>query len=70
MENVTNAIGNPTALLIERIFWLALGGFFVLAVISSIIRGLNEDRNNNKTFHPKELKDLARKAIQQNSNDR
>ena len=42
MEQVTYAIGNPTALLIERIFWLCLSCFFVLAIITSIIRGLKE----------------------------
>ena len=69
MEQITDGVGNPIALLIERIFWLCLGGFFGLAVVSSILRGLNEKRNINKTFDPKELKDLAKKAIQQNNND-
>ena len=69
MEQITDGVGNPIALLIERIFWLCLGGFFGLAVVSSILRGLNEKRNINKTFDPKELKDLEKKAIQQNSNN-
>tara|TARA_B100000579_G_scaffold31102_1_gene21804 strand:- start:290 stop:502 length:213 start_codon:yes stop_codon:yes gene_type:complete len=69
MEQITDGVGNPIALLIERIFWLCLGGFFGLAVISSLLRGLNENRNINKTFDPKGLKDLAKKAIQQNNND-
>ena len=69
MDQLTDGIGNPTALLIERIFWLCLGGFFGLALISSIIRGLNERKNNKKNFDPKELKGLAKKAIQQNSNE-
>jgi len=49
MEQLTDGLGNPTALLIERIFWLALGGYFVLAIISSMIKGLNENKNNTKT---------------------
>ena len=40
MENLTNAIGNPTSLLIERIFWLGLGLFLGLGIITSVIRGL------------------------------
>ena len=40
MENLTNAIGNPTALLIERIFWLCLGLFLGLGIVTSVIRGL------------------------------
>ena len=53
MEYVTNAIGNPTALLIERIFWLGLGGFLGLSIISSLIRGLNENKNEVKTIDHK-----------------
>ena len=67
MEQVTDAIGNPTALIIERIFWLALGGFFGLAIITSVVRGLNFPEKKRKTFSQKELEDLAKKAIQQNS---
>ena len=43
MEQVTDVIGNPTLLLIERIFWLVIGGFFGLALITSIIRGFIEE---------------------------
>ena len=69
MEQLTNGIGNPTALLIERIFWLGLGGFFGLAIISSLIRGLNENKQKKKPISPKELKNLAKKATQKNSNN-
>ena len=44
MEQVTDVIGNPTSLLIERIFWLVIGGFFGLALITSIIRGFIEEQ--------------------------
>tara|TARA_B100000965_G_scaffold406390_1_gene445068 strand:+ start:250 stop:456 length:207 start_codon:yes stop_codon:yes gene_type:complete len=64
MEQVTDVIGNPIALLLERIFWLGLGGFLGLAIITSIIRGLNE--NKIKPVSSKNLKDLAEKAIKQN----
>ncbi len=39
MEQVTDVIGNPTALLVERIFWLGLGAFLGLAIITSLLRG-------------------------------
>ncbi len=67
MEQLTESIGNPTALLIERIFWLCIGGFLGLAIISSIIRGLNEDKNKKKPVPPKELKKFAKTGLQQNN---
>ena len=68
MEQVTHAIGNPTALLIERIFWLGLGVFLVLALITSLLRGgSNESNNKIKTVSPNELENLSKKAIQQNT---
>ena len=42
MEQVTYEIGNPTALIIERIFWLVLGGFLGLAIATSLLRGIKE----------------------------
>ena len=42
MEQVTDVVGNPAALLIERIFWLGLGAFLGLAIMTSLIRGFNE----------------------------
>tara|TARA_Y100001968_G_C19257587_1_gene667578 strand:+ start:269 stop:487 length:219 start_codon:yes stop_codon:yes gene_type:complete len=68
MEQVTEAIGNPTALFIERIFWLGLGGFLGLSIITSLIRGSDKIKRKNKPSSVKELEDLAEKAIQQNSN--
>ncbi len=67
MEQVTDAIGNPTALLIERIFWLGLGAFFGLAIITSFIRGLKETKNKITPVSTDTLENLAKKAIQQNS---
>ncbi len=67
MEQVTSAIGNPTALLVERIFWLGLGAFLGLAIITSLIRGLKESKNKTTPVSPDQLENLARKAIQQNS---
>ena len=63
MEQLTDGVSNPTAILIERIFWLGLGGFLGLAIISSLIRGLSE---KEKTISSIELKSLAEKATQQN----
>ena len=67
MEQVTNAIGNPKALLAERIFWLGLGAFLALAIITSVLRGLKERTNKKMPASPNQLKNLAKKAIQQNS---
>ena len=67
MEQINDAVGNPTALLIERFFWLGLGGFLGLAIITSVIRGLNDRRNKIKPLSSEELENLAKKAIQKNS---
>ena len=66
MEQLADAVGNPTALLIERVFWLTLGGFFGLAIITSLTRGLNEKRNKVKPFSSKDFKDHTKKAMQKN----
>ena len=65
MEQISYAVGNPTALLIERIFWLFLGGFLGLAIFTSIIKGLNQNKIKTKRFSTKELENLPEKAIQQ-----
>ena len=42
MEQATDLVGNPLTILIERIFWLSLGGFFGLAIIRpAVLRPLN-----------------------------
>ena len=66
MEQATDVLGNPIALLIERIFWLGLGGFLGLAIIFSISRSFNESKNKTETSSSLELENLAKKAIQQN----
>ena len=66
MEQVTDAIGNPTALLVERIFWVGLGAFFGLSIITSFLRGLKERKNKTTPVSPDQLENLAKKAIQQN----
>ena len=68
MEQLTDAIGNPTTVLLERIFWLGLGGFLVLALVTSLLRGLREKKFNSSSVSPKQLKNLAKKAIKQNHN--
>ena len=68
MEQVTYLVGNPTSLLIERIFWLGLGCFLGLTIITSIIRDLNKSKNKTKRSSSKELESLAKKAIRKNSN--
>tara|TARA_B100000902_G_C26917582_1_gene720054 strand:+ start:149 stop:361 length:213 start_codon:yes stop_codon:yes gene_type:complete len=70
MEELNELVGNPTALLLERFFWLGLGGFLGLAIINSLIRGLNEGKRNTKSVSSEELKNLAKKAIKKNSNNK
>ena len=67
MEQVSDLLGNPTALLVERIFWLGLGAFFVLAIITSLRRGLKERTKTTTPVSRDQLENLAKKAIQQNS---
>ncbi len=67
MEQVTDAIGNPTVLLVERVFWFGLGAFLGLAIISSLLRGLKKGKNKTTPVSPYQLENLAKKAIQQNS---
>ena len=45
MEQTTDAFGNSTAILIERIFWLGLAAFLGLTLITSFLRGLKERKN-------------------------
>ncbi len=70
MEQVTDSIGNPTALLLERFFWLGLGGFFGLAIITSFLRGIKERKNKTTPIHAEKLENLAKKAIKQNSDSK
>ncbi len=67
MEQATDVIGNPTTILIERIFWLGLVSFLALAIITSSLRGLKERIKKTKPISPNQLENLAKKAIQQNS---
>ena len=67
MEQIADAIGNPTALLVERIFWLGLGCFLGLAIITSLLRGFKESKNKATLVSPDQLENLAKKAIKQNS---
>tara|TARA_Y100001968_G_C19291378_1_gene684384 strand:+ start:256 stop:459 length:204 start_codon:yes stop_codon:yes gene_type:complete len=65
---MTEAIGNPTTLLIERIFWLMLGGFLGLALLTSFLRNSKDSKSKARQVDSDQLKNLAKKAIQQNSN--
>ena len=67
MEQVTDAIGNPISLLIERVFWLGLGGFLGLSIITSVLRAQNDSKYISRDVSSDELKKLAKKAIQQNT---
>ena len=65
MEPVTDLVGNPITLLIERFFWLGLGAFFVLALITSFFKAIKESNKKKKVITPKDLEKLANKAIQE-----
>ena len=67
MEQFTEPIGNPTTLLLERIFWLGIGGFFGLALISSLMKGFKQNKTTETNVSPKQLENLAKKAVQKNS---
>ena len=67
MEQVTNTVGNPTTLLLERFFWLGLGGFLGLSILTSLVRGLKEKKNEKTSVAQYELEKLAKKAINKNS---
>ncbi len=66
MEPATDLFGNPITLLIERVFWLSLGGFFGLAFITSVIRTIKERNKKEKVVTPKDLQKLANQAIKEN----
>ena len=66
MELVTDQIGNPTTLLIERIFWLGMGGFLGLALITSLLRGLQQNKAEVTNVTAEQLENLAKKAIRKN----
>ena len=66
MEQEYYAIGNPTALLLERLFWLGLGAFLGLALITSFLRGLKSGTKETTSASTNQLNNLAKKAIQRN----
>ena len=67
MEQAIDVIGNPIALLIERIFWMGLGGFLGLALITSLIRESKKREDKTELVSSDQLENLAKKAIEQNS---
>tara|TARA_Y100001978_G_C23465913_1_gene324616 strand:- start:328 stop:540 length:213 start_codon:yes stop_codon:yes gene_type:complete len=69
MEQVTDAIGNPITLLIERVYWLGLGGFLGLAIITSLIRGMKRPKIKETSISAKQLEDLAKKAVERYGNN-
>tara|TARA_Y100001968_G_C19054688_1_gene570842 strand:+ start:225 stop:437 length:213 start_codon:yes stop_codon:yes gene_type:complete len=67
MEQVNNLLGNPTTILIERVFWLVIGGFFGLAFVTSLVRDLKQKKTKETNVSARQLENLAKKAIQKNS---
>tara|TARA_B100000700_G_C14389160_1_gene553992 strand:- start:382 stop:522 length:141 start_codon:yes stop_codon:yes gene_type:complete len=43
ISSAAQSIGNPTFLLVERIFWLLLGVFFAFALLKAILRGFYKE---------------------------
>ena len=70
MEQITYPIANSTALILEKIFWLGIGGFLGLAIITSVLRGFDEIKNKEKRVLAYRLDNLAKKAIQQNNDSK
>ena len=66
MEQEIYSIGNPTTLLLERIFWLGIGGFFGVALFTSLLRQVIERKNKTTFVKPNQLENLAKKAVQRN----
>ena len=66
MEQEIYSIGNPTTLLLERIFWLGIGGFFGVALFTSLLRQIIERKNKTTFVKPNQLENLAKKAVQRN----
>ena len=69
MEQISELVGNPISLLIERIFWLGIGVFLGLALLISVIRSLKDNKVNEKVITSKDLDTLANKAIKGNGED-
>tara|TARA_Y100001968_G_scaffold283228_1_gene281714 strand:+ start:196 stop:408 length:213 start_codon:yes stop_codon:yes gene_type:complete len=67
MEQLNEAVGNPITLIIERFFWLGLGVFLGIAILSSVIRAINEKSITTKPVTPHDLERLAKKAIKKNN---
>ena len=66
MEPANDLVVNPITLLIERVFWISLGVFFVLTVITSIVRSIKEKTHKEKIVTSKDLEKLANRAIRKN----
>jgi len=66
MENVNDLIGNPISLLIERVFWLLMGIFLMVTMITSIIRSQKDNKNREKVITSKDSEKIANKAINKN----
>ncbi len=62
MELVSDSVGNTTALLIERIFWLGIGVFLGLAILTSLLRGLKEGKSKTKAIKQKRTVRACKKS--------
>tara|TARA_Y100001968_G_scaffold327250_1_gene371900 strand:- start:812 stop:1024 length:213 start_codon:yes stop_codon:yes gene_type:complete len=69
MEQVIDIFSNQVTILIERIFWLGLGGFLGLALITSFLRGLKESKKKTTPISLNQLENPAKKANEQNSDN-
>ena len=62
MEQSSELLGNPISLLIERIFWLGLGGFFGATIFRAVIQAINKQRKFPTQNMEKTLKSIAKQA--------
>ena len=66
MEQSSELLGNPISLLLERIFWLGLGGFFGATIFRAVIHAINKQRKVPNPDMEKTLKNIAKQAKELN----
>ena len=61
MGSINQIIDNLSIISIQKIFWIMIGMFFIIAFISGVMRSYHTKSIN--TFSTEELEKLAGKAI-------
>ena len=66
MQSFTILMNSQIYILSERIFWLGIGLFFILAIIKSIIKSNKKKYSTTNNC----LEELADKAVQKNHSNK